>query len=119
MVDVMRPSVAVLSIVLAQCVLPAFAGQATPEPLKIELKLIHIFEGPEPTHLFVIGDSGFTTVESLKGFLSTLPAGSEIKWAPGCMKFGKEPLLSSEKDLEAFKLFLKREGLSLRLIPSG
>jgi hypothetical protein len=67
----------------------------------------------------VIGDSGFTSVESLKEFLGRLPAGSEIKWAPGCERFGKEPLLSSEKDLEEFKTFLKEKGVSFVLVPSG
>lgn len=112
-------AVTATSLVLALSVLPVLAGRATPDPVKVELKLVHIFEGAEPRHIFVVGDSGFASVESLKTFLSTLPPGSEITWAPGCMRFGKEPLLSSEKDLEAFTLFLKRKGISLILIPSG
>ena len=108
-----------LSVFLALCAVPVLMGQVNPSPAKYELRLIHIFEGKEPQHIFVIGDSGFTSVESLKEFLGRLPAGSEIKWAPGCERFGKEPLLSSEKDLEEFKTFLEEKGISFVLVPSG
>jgi hypothetical protein len=104
---------------LCLAVLPASAAQATQEPAQYELKLVHIFEGKEATHIFVIGDSGFTTVESLKGFLTTLPKGSSLRWDPGCARFGKEPLLSSEKDMEDFRAFLAQRGISLVLVPSG
>lgn len=100
-------------------VLPALADQETRQPVEYELKLVHIFEGKDPKHIFVIGESGFTTVESLKAFLNTLPAGSTIRWAPGCERFGKEPLLSSEKDMEEFKAFLNQKGISFVLVPSG
>ena len=108
-----------LSVFLALCAVPVLMARVNPSPVKYELRLIHIFEGKELQHIFVIGDSGFTSVESLKEFLGTLPAGSEIKWAPGCERFGKEPLLSSEKDLEEFKTFLKEKGISFVLVPSG
>jgi hypothetical protein len=108
-----------MAMLLALSLFPLVVAPAAPEPVKLELKLVHIFDGAEPTHIFVIGDSGFRTVESLKGFLSALPPGSEITWAPGCARFGKEPLLSSGKDLQAFTLFLKQKGISLMLIPSG
>jgi hypothetical protein len=112
-------TITALATLLAVAVLTVPDARAAPEPMQLELKLIHIFEGAEPTHLFVIGDSGFTSVDSLKAFLGTLPPGSEIKWDPGCVRFGKEPLLSSAKDLADFRAFLKREGLSLTLVPSG
>ena len=108
-----------LSVCLALCAVPVLMGQVNRSPVQYELRLIHIFEGKEPQHVFVIGDSGFTSVDSLKAFLGTLPSGSEIKWAPGCERFGKEPLLSSEKDLEEFKTFLKEKGISFVLVPSG
>ena len=91
--------VALLTIFLLLCAPPAHAGQSEP-PVKYELRLIHVFDGKQPEYIFAIGDSGFRTVESLKTFLGTLPAGSEIRWAPGCERFENEPLLSSEKDME-------------------
>ena len=108
-----------LSVFLALCVVPVLLGQGSPAPVQYELRLIHIFEGKEPQHIFVIGDSGFTSVESLKAFLGTLPPGSEIRWAPGCERFGREPLLSSEKDMEEFRTFLQEKGISFVLVPSG
>jgi hypothetical protein len=104
---------------LCLAALSASAAQDAQEPVQYELKLVHIFEGKEPRHIFVIGDSGFTTVESLKGFLSALPKGSSLRWDPGCVRFGKEPLLSSEKDMEDFRAFLTQRGISLVLVPSG
>ena len=91
--------VALLPILLWLCAPPAYAGQTEP-PVKYELRLVHVFDGKQPEYIFAIGDSGFRTVESLKTFLGTLPACSEIRWAPGCERFENEPLLSSEKDME-------------------
>ena len=107
-----------LPLLLASFLLPAYPARSEP-PRQYELRLIHIFEGREPEHVFVIGDSGFRTVESLKGFLATLPPGSEVRWAPGCERFGKEPLLSSEEEMEEFRAFLKQRGLVFVLVPSG
>ena len=108
----------IVAILLTLGGLPAYAGPADP-PVKYELRLIHVFDGKEPEHIFVVGDSGFRTVESLKRFLGTLPPGSEIRWAPGCERFPNEPLLSSEKDMEDFKAFLREKGISFVLVPSG
>jgi hypothetical protein len=115
----MDMTVARLAVPLVLCSFSALADQVTPAPVHYELRLIHIFEGKEPKHVFVIGDSGFTSVETLKGFLGTLPAGSSIRWAPGCDRFEKEPLLSSERDMREFSAFLKRRGISFVLVPSG
>ena len=109
-----------VALLLALCALPVFADQpARSPPVQIELRLVHIFEGTETKHIFVIGDSGFTSVESLKDYLGTLPHGSEVRWAPGCDRFGNEPLLSSEKDLNEFRAFLSQKGIKLVLVPSG
>ena len=85
--------------------LPALADGPERPPEKLELRLVYIFEGNAPEYVFVIGDSGFKSVESLKAFLGTLPRGSEVRWAPGCERFGKEPLLSSEEDMAEFRCF--------------
>lgn len=94
------------------------AQEARP-PLKYELKLVYIFEGKEPEFIFVVGQSGFKSIESLKRFLGSLPKGSEIRWAPGCERVGKEPLLSSEEDMRAFRLFIEERGIKFVLVPSG
>ena len=95
---------------------PALAAE---EPVQRELSLVHVFEGAQTEHIFVIGAVGFKTVTSLKEHLATWPAGSEIKWAPGCERFGNEPLLSSEKDLADFRAFLAKHGIKLVMVPSG
>jgi len=83
------------------------------------MKLVYIFEGKEPEYIFVIGNSGFKSIETLKIFLGCLPAGSEITWNPGCRRFGNEPLLSSEKEMDSFQKYLKGKGIKFKLIPSG
>jgi len=97
----------------------AFAGDGEGEPIKRELELIYLFEGPAPQFIFVIGQSGFRSVEALKQHLETWPAGSELRWAPGCVRLGGEPLLSSEEEMAAFRGFLAERGIHFVLVPSG
>ena len=101
------------------CLFLAASTALAQPPTTYELKLVHIFEGAQTEHVFVVGESGFRSVESLKAFLATLPKGSEVRWAPGCVRFGNEPLLSSEADLAAFRAFLDKKGIKLTLVPSG
>ena len=95
---------------------PAEAGE---QLVKGELQLVYVFEGKQPEFIFVIGQAGFKSVASLKKHLETWPAGSELKWAPGCVRFGGEPLLSSDKEMQAFRAFLAERGIALVLVPSG
>jgi hypothetical protein len=95
------------------------SGEVQREPIKSELRLIYVFEEPKTAFIFVIGQSGFTSTTSLKRYLSTWPPGSELKWAPGCIRFGGEPLLSSEEEMKAFRAFLKKRGIRFVLVPSG
>ena len=97
---------------------PILSGENNRKPEKYELKLIYIFEAKEPEFIYAIGNSGFRSVEKLKNFLGELPPGSEIMWDPGCLRFGSEPLLSSEKDMKAFRIFLEGRGIKLNIIPS-
>jgi hypothetical protein len=92
---------------------PAFA------PEKYEMKLVYVFEGSEPEFLFVVGQSGFKTVEKLKAWLETAPMGTELTWNPGCKRMGKEPLLSDDKAMDDFKKFLKKRKIKFTLVPSG
>jgi hypothetical protein len=99
-------------------VLSANAQENIPPP-KYRLELVYIFEGDTPEIIFVIGNVGFKSVESLKKFVSTLPPGSTLEWAPGCSRIGGEPLLSSEQEMKEFKAFCVERKINLILIPSG
>jgi len=109
----------VLSGIILGAVALASSGEVQREPSNGELRLIYIFEGPKTEFIFVIGQSGFKSVNSLKRYLETWPPGSELKWAPGCSRLGSEPLLSSDQDMKAFRAFLKKRGIKFVLVPSG
>jgi hypothetical protein len=66
-----------------------------------------------------MGAAGFKSIDSLKKFLSGLPPGSTLEWAPGCIRMGKEPLLSSEQEMEEFKAFCAESNINFVLTPSG
>jgi hypothetical protein len=91
------------------------------EPIKYRMQLVYVFDenSSEVEHIFVIGQSGFKTVDALKKFIGRLPAGSILEWAPGCKRMGGEPLLSSEEDMEEFKAFCEEKKIKFVLIPSG
>jgi len=93
--------------------------QSAPEPVVYELKLVYIFESANTEFIFVVGNSGFRTVDSLKRFVASLPAGTTIRWAPGCERFGVEPLLSSETEMEEFAAFCRAHRIKFDLVPSG
>ena len=65
------------------------------------------------------GAIGLKSVTSVKKYLSILPPGSILEWAPGCRRRGKEPLLSSEQDMEDFKAFCAEKNIDFILVPSG
>src|SRR5882724_10806012 len=87
------------------------AGGSELQPVKHELQLIYVFEGQKPEFIFVIGQSGFKSVASLKEHLKTWAPGSELRWAPGCVRVGGEPLLSSEQEMQGFRDFLAARGI--------
>ncbi len=95
------------------------ALESRSEPAVYELKLVYIFESANTEFIFVIGNSGFRNVDSLKRFLGSLPAGTTIRWAPGCERFGGEPLLSSEEEMAEFQAFCRDHRIKLILVPSG
>jgi hypothetical protein len=106
-------------ILLTAAGLFAWSGEVQREPIKGELLLIYVFDDPKTAFIFVIGQSGFKSVNSLKRYLETWPPGSALKWAPGCDRLGSEPLLSSEQEMKAFRTFLKKRGIKFVLVPSG
>jgi hypothetical protein len=98
---------------------PATTGGEPEPPPVYELQLVYIFETPEPEFVFVIGNSGFKTVAGLEDFLASRPRGTTLRWSPGCVRLGGEPLLSSENEMEEFKAFCVEHGIDFVLVPSG
>jgi len=90
-----------------------------PPPPKYQMELVRIFGTDSPEFVFVVGKIGFKSVASLKEFVGSLPAGSTIEWAPGCVRMGGEPLLSSEQEMEDFKAFCAEKNINLILVRSG
>ena len=84
-----------------------------------ELKLVYIFESPRVDFIFVVGNSGFRTVTALQNFVASLPEGTTLRWSPGCERFGGEPLLSSDHDMDEFKAFCRQHHVNFVLVPSG
>src|ERR1700752_5369412 len=74
-------------------------------PEKYRMELVYIFEPGFIEYIFVIGNVGFKSITSLKNFVGNLPAGCTLEWAPGGVRRGGEPLLSSEQELADFKVF--------------
>ena len=95
------------------------AGVDEAKPVVYELKLVYIFETPEPEFVFVVGNSGFKSVVSLKSFIATLPPGTTLRWDPGCIRLGDEPLLSSEHEMAEFQAFCLEHQIHFDLVPSG
>jgi hypothetical protein len=104
-------------MLMAAVLAAAIAGAAG--PATYELKLVYIFESPGPELILVIGNSGFKTVSALEKFIAALPAGTKLTWNPGCERFGGEPLLSSEKEMAAFRAFCRDHKIDFVVVPSG
>ncbi|HEY3173717.1 MAG TPA: hypothetical protein VGK86_14200 [Thermoanaerobaculia bacterium] len=116
-----RPAAAAVLFGLFTALTVVHPAEARPEepPPVYELQLVYVFESSETEFLFLIGNSGFKTVESLESFLATRPPGTTLKWSPGCVRVGGEPLLSSESDMESFHAFCREHRIDFVLVPSG
>ena len=110
--------VVVTALAILTIAASSLPGNEEPPPF-YELSLVYVNDGPELEFLFVIGNSGFRSVDSLKDFLASRPAGATLRWAPGCIRMGGEPLLSSEADMEEFREFCREHGIVFELVPSG
>jgi hypothetical protein len=107
-----------LLLLLSALGLPAAAAEAN-VPVRQELQLTYKLEGQKPRFILSIGQTEFTSVAALKEHLKTWAPGSELKWAPGCIRLGGEPLLSSAAEMAAFRSFLEMRGIAWVLVPSG
>jgi hypothetical protein len=94
-------------------------GSDEAKPAVYELKLVYIFETAEPEFVFVVGNSGFKSVASLESFIASLPRGTTLRWNPGCVRLGGEPLLSSEHEMAEFQAFCREHQIHFELVPSG
>ena len=115
---VVRSSIAA-AVIAAAAIVVAAQESPEPQPPVYDLHLVYIFDGPETEFVFVVGNSGFRTVDSLKAFVSSLRPGTTLRWSPGCVRMGGEPLLSSESEMEEFRAFCLEHKVDFVLIPSG
>jgi hypothetical protein len=81
------------SVILLSAMLRADAHENQPEqsPQTYRMELVYIFDKDPAEFVFVIGNVGFKSVDSLKKFLSSVPAGSTLEWAPGCIRWVMSP----------------------------
>jgi len=119
MMKTLARSVAVALIVFCISTTASMAQESQDQPTKYRLELVYIFESNVTEFIFVIGNSGFKSVATLKRFIAGLPPGTTLEWAPGCVRQGNEPLLSSEVEMKSFREFCEHRKIKFILIPSG
>jgi hypothetical protein len=110
-----------LSVILLSGVMrvDAHEYQQEPPPPTYRMEVAKVFDQEATEFVFVIGKVAFKSVDSLKKFLSSVPPGSTLEWAPGCVRWGDEPLLSSDVDMQDFKAFCAEKNIKFVLVPSG
>ena len=111
----------IIASLLAIAPLAVTGAETARQPEKLTMTLAWIVDAGEPMqYVFVInGVVAFRTVDRLKKYVGELPRGSTLTWNPGCCRIGDEPILSSARDLKAFKDFCESEGIVFVLVPSG
>jgi hypothetical protein len=119
----MQMTACVLAVFLWGSSLAVAADAPPAPPPTYRMETVYIFEtetaGSTPESIVVVGNSGFRSKTALERFVSSLPKGAVLEWAPGCKRLGGELLLSSEKDLESFRAFCRKHGVTFILHPSG
>ena len=101
------------------CALSTALAQTAKEPIHFKMQMFRVLEGEKDEYFFAIGQAGYKSLESLKNGIANLPSGSILEWDPGCKRTGKDPLLSSEKDLEEFRRFCEQHGIKLEMGRGG
>jgi hypothetical protein len=109
---------------LLVCAQPALAqGEASGQPARpryrMELVWVEDNDGDKREYILAVGPIGFKTVQGLKNFVARLPRGAILEWSPGCLRWGGEPLLSSDEEMEGFRRFCEEHGVEFILHPSG
>lgn len=100
-----------------EMITPPPAAEAA--PITYKLQLIYLFEGEHTEFIWAVGQSGFKSVAALKEFISKLPQGSILEFQSSCRRTGEEPIISSEQELNEFKIFCESHGITLKYIPAG
>lgn len=110
-----------IAVFLCGLMAPVFAEDAKPIPENLTMTLAWIADAGEPKqYVFVInGVVAYNTLDGLKTYLKNLPKGSSLTWAPGCCRFGNEPLLGSADEMKKFMEFCESIGITFTLVPSG
>ena len=83
------------------------------------MRLVRTYQSNPQRFVFVVDGAGFASVTDLEAFVSILPEGSTLRWAPSCKRTGDEPLLTSKAALGRFAAFCKSQGVRFLLVPSG
>jgi hypothetical protein len=110
---------AALALLFSSFLIAEHLVAAERKPQSHDLVLVRLMGADEPEYVFEVGELRFRSVAALKSFVQSLPEDSVIRWAPGCMRFGDEPLLSSDAAMEDFRSHCSRYGVKLVLVPSG
>lgn len=99
----------------------AFTGEPKRKPENLTMTLAWVADADnKQEYIFVInGVVAYKTVVGLKKYITGIPHGSTLTWAPGCSRTGKEPLLNSPKEMKEFKAYCKSCGIKLVIVPSG
>jgi hypothetical protein len=111
----------ILVSLLTLASLAATSTATARQPDNLTMTLAWVVDAGEPRqYVFVInGVVAFKTIGRLKKYVGELPRGSTLTWNPGCSRMGDEPILSSPKDMKAFKEFCESKGITFVLVPSG
>lgn len=98
---------------------PKSADAQVPKPRRHQMLLVRVAYTNPQEWMFVIGQRRFKSIDDLKRFIGTMPAGSTLEWNPGGKRIRGEllPLLSSEKDMADFKKFCESKNVKFILIP--
>ena len=75
---------------------------------------------PEENEEVIVAEGQmFKSVETLKKFLDNKPSGTTVVWDPGCVRIGKNPILSSVKEIRELKNYLEKRGIKLVVSNTG
>jgi hypothetical protein len=115
---------AALAFATSQAAQPAaISPPSNPVKYKYRLELVSFYDGNPREQMFAVvflgGGVVCRTIDSLKKFIADMPPNSTITWAPSDAGFGGELLLSSPKEMEAFKAFCAEKRVELVIVPGG
>lgn len=86
---------------------------------EVRLDIVPLLDTTPRRFVFVIGGIGYETMDGLRMHVEVMPKDQVIVLDPGCKRLGGEPLLEFEEEMAAFKAFVKKNGVTLKIIPSG